>query len=161
MNTRLPAWAFVARVLLGVFFLWAAVVKMLHPTAFALAVSRYPMMAGSLQFLIQPVAIVLPWMEALAALAVLFAPGRLRAGGALLMAAMLVVFTIAIAAMLAGGQASSCGCFSVRADAASSNAWNIVRNVLMFAGAILVVADAHREENPLTQLRTKFRIPLS
>ena len=161
MKSRLAPWAFLARILLGVFFLWAATVKMRHPADFALAVSRYPMMAGSLQFLIQPVAILLPWMEALAALAVLFAPGRLRAGGALLMAAMLAVFTVAIAAMLASGQATSCGCFSVRADSSASNAWNIIRNLLMFAGAILVIADARREENPLTQLRTKFRIPLS
>ncbi|MBR6022431.1 MAG: DoxX family protein [Kiritimatiellae bacterium] len=150
-----------ARVLLAVFFVWAAVVKIASPDAFALAVSRYPILVGPFAVLINPVAILLPWIELASGLSLLFGPPRTRAAAALLVLAMLAVFTIAIAAMLASGQASSCGCFSLRADASSSNAWNIVRNLLLIVLASLVLAEASSADAPITRLRTKFRIPIS
>jgi len=150
-----------ARIALGAVFVWAACVKIAHPADFALAVSRYGILSGPLAVFVNPVAILLPWVELAAGLAVLAAPPRTRAAGAVVLAAMLVVFTAAIAVLLASGQATSCGCFSVRADASSSNAWNIVRNLLLLLAAAVVFAEARDADRPLTQLRTKFRVPLS
>lgn len=153
--------ALAARIVLAAVFVWAACVKIAHPDAFALAVSRYPVLVGPLAVFVNPVAIVLPWVELASGLAVLFAPPRTRAGAALLLAAMLLVFTLAISILLASGQTTSCGCFSVRADASSSNAWNIVRNLFLLLAAALAFADARDADRPLTRLKTKFRIPLS
>lgn len=160
--TPLAIAALAARIVLAAVFVWAACVKIAHPDAFALAVSRYPILVGPFSFLVNPVAIVLPWVELASGLAVLLTPPRTRAGAALLLAAMLLVFTLAITILLASGQTTSCGCFSVRADAASSNAWNIVRNLLLLLATALVLADAHTSTRPhRTPLLTKYRIPLS
>jgi hypothetical protein len=151
----------VARLALAAVFVWAACVKIAHPDAFALVVSRYPILVGPLAVFVNPVAIILPWVELASGLAVLLAPPRTRAGAALLLAAMLAVFTIAITILLASGQTTSCGCFSVRADASSSNVWNIARNLLLLAAAAIAFAEARDADRPLTRLKTKFRIPLS
>ena len=93
--TPLAIAALAARIVLAAVFVWAACVKIAHPDAFALAVSRYPILVGPFSFLVNPVAIVLPWVELASGLAVLLTPPRTRAGAALLLAAMLLVFTLA------------------------------------------------------------------
>lgn len=146
------------RLLLAGLFLWAASLKIADPAAFALAVSRYHILPGPL---VNPVAILLPWVEILSAAALLLPSRPLRAAGAALIAAMLAVFTLAIAWSLLLGHPPSCGCFSLRADAAPSNALNLLRNAALFAAALFVLFDALHPPRPLSPLRTKFRIPLS
>lgn len=127
--------ALLCRLVLAAVFLRACVVKIADPAAFALAVSRYHILPAPL---INLAAMVLPWVELLTG-ACLLLPARsrvllrLRLASLLLIAGMLLVFIVAIGYLLSQGQTASCGCFSMRADAASSNILNIVRNIVLVA----------------------------
>ena len=136
-----PLFLWLARIAVAAVFLGACLAKIRDPEAFALAVNRYRILPGEF---VNLVAIVLPWIELTAGLAVLAAPARLRAAGALLLAGMLTVFTIAISLNLLRGIEASCGCFSTRADAAVSDGWNLVRNGALIWLSLAVFLDAFR-----------------
>jgi len=149
--------ALLCRLALAGIFIAAACAKIADPAAFALAVSRYHILPG---MLINVAAIGLPWVELFSGLVLLLPaanPGlrRARLGALLVVAAMLATFTAAIAYLLLQGQTASCGCFSTRADASSSNIFNIVRNVLLLAAAIwAIVADAG-----IAGRRSRYEVP--
>lgn len=134
-----------ARLAVAGLFLAACIAKIRDPEAFALAVHRYRILPGEL---VNIVAMILPWIELTSGLAVLAAPARWRASGALLITAMLAVFTVAISLNLARGIEASCGCFSTRADAAVSDGWNLVRNGALIWLALAVFLDAFRPAVP-------------
>jgi len=136
-----PLFLWLARIAVAAVFLGACIAKIRDPELFALAVNRYRILPGEF---VNLVAIVLPWIELTAGLAVLAAPARLRAAGALLLAGMLTVFTIAISLNLLRGIEASCGCFSTRADAAVSDGWNLVRNGALIWLALAAFLDAFR-----------------
>ena len=140
-----PLFLWLARIAVAAVFLGACLAKIRDPEAFALAVNRYRILPGEF---VNLVAIVLPWIELTAGLAVLAAPARLRAAGALLLAGMLTVFTIAISLTLLRGIEASCGCFSTRADAAVSDGWNLVRNGALIWLALAAFLDAFRRASP-------------
>jgi putative oxidoreductase len=99
--------ALAARVYLGGIFLLACWHKLLDPGAFALDIATYQIVPLGL---VNLMAIVLPWVE-LAAGALLVVGFRTRAA-ALLIAAMMAMFTVAIAIALGKGLDMSCGCFA-------------------------------------------------
>ena len=136
-----PLFLWLARIAVAAVFLGACIAKIRDPELFALAVNRYRILPGEF---VNLVAIVLPWIELTAGLAVLAAPARLRAAGALLLAGMLTVFTIAISLNMLRGIEASCGCFSTRADAAVSDGWNLVRNGALIWLALAAFLDAFR-----------------
>ena len=136
-----PVFNWLARLAVAGLFLGACLAKIQDPEGFALAVSRYRILPG---VFVNWVAIILPWIELLCGLAVLAGPARVRAAGALLIAGMLVVFSLAISLNLLRGIEASCGCFSTRADAAVSDGWNLVRNGALIWLALAVLADAFR-----------------
>ena len=136
-----PLFLWLARIAVAAVFLGACIAKIRDPELFALAVNRYQILPGAF---VNLVAIVLPWIELTAGLAVLAAPARLRAAGALLLAGMLTVFTIAISLNMLRGIEASCGCFSTRADAAVSDGWNLVRNGALIWLALAAFLDAFR-----------------
>ncbi len=106
--TRIAAWCAVpARWYLGVLFGGACLHKIAEPASFALDIATYdilPLVAVNL------VAIVLPWIELFVA-GMLIAGWRVRAAS-LLVAAMMVVFLVALCIALARGLDMSCGCFA-------------------------------------------------
>ena len=136
-----PLFLWLARIAVAAVFLGACLAKIRDPELFALAVNRYRILPGEF---VNLVAIVLPWIELTSGLAVLAAPARLRAAGALIIAGMLTVFTIAISLNLLRGIEASCGCFSTRADAAVSDGWNLVRNGALIWLALVAFLDAFR-----------------
>ena len=145
MSRVRPLFLWLARIAVAAIFLGACLAKIRDPELFALAVNRYRILPGEF---VNLVAIVLPWIELTAGLAVLAAPARLRAAGALILAGMLAVFTIAISLNLLRGIEASCGCFSTRADAAVSDGWNLVRNGALIWLALAVHLDAARRAFP-------------
>ena len=118
-----------ARWILGLVFLVAAIPKLLAPHDFALAVFRHQMVPYPLVSLF---GIYLPWMELVAALALLFIP-RLRPAAAWILLGLLIVFTAAIAVNLGRGIDIACGCFSVDPKASHLGVWNLIRNGLLIA----------------------------
>lgn len=142
-----PVFIWLARLAVAALFLGACIAKIRDPEAFALAVNRYRLLPGEL---VNAMALLLPWIEFTAGLAVLAAPARLRAAGALIITGMLLVFTLAISLNLARGIEASCGCFSTRADAAVSDVWNLVRNGALIWLSLAVFLDAFRRTAPLS-----------
>lgn len=133
MNMRV---IFIAcRVLLGVVFLIACVHKILFPADFALAIFRYHILPSPL---INVTAITLPWMEFVAALAVMFSV-RFKDAAATLFLAMLTVFTGAMTYNIMRGLDISCGCFSTSAEADPLGWGNVFRNLgYMFLATVVL-----------------------
>jgi uncharacterized membrane protein YphA (DoxX/SURF4 family) len=100
------------RVALGLVFVYSSWAKIADPPGFAEMVWNYRILPG---FLVNPVAIVLPWLELLAGLALI--SGFLRKGAALLVGLMLVGFMVALSTDLARGIAIECDCFPTASEA--------------------------------------------
>ncbi len=103
---RHPLTVGVARLAIGLVFMVAALAKIGDPAYFAQQVHNYhlaPIWSENL------VALTLPWIELLAALALILGP-HARAGAVVTLAFMLV-FTVAVGAAWARGLDFRCGCF--------------------------------------------------
>jgi uncharacterized membrane protein YphA (DoxX/SURF4 family) len=97
---RLGRWA-----LAGI-FLYAAIPKILDPLGFAEDISHYALVPD---FLVNALAVVLPWIEAVVALALLTG---FAAEGALFTATLLLfVFLLALGQAWVRGLDIDCGCF--------------------------------------------------
>ena len=106
----------------------AAFPKISNPDKFALAVYQYQLLPA---MLVNPVAIYLPWLEISCAAALVALPAA-RRGALLLVAGMLVVFTLAIAWVVIRGQAIPCGCFGGE-DSTAAGWWSLARNCGLLA----------------------------
>jgi putative oxidoreductase len=100
------------RIVLGLVFVYSSWAKIADPPGFAEMVWNYRILPG---YLINPVAIVLPWLELLAGLALI--SGFLRKGAALLIGVVLMVFIVALSTDLLRGIAIECGCFPTASEA--------------------------------------------
>ena len=91
---------------LGVFFVAAALPKIVDPPSFAHMVYNYRILPGGV---INLMALVMPWIELLCGLALIL--GIWTAAARTIIAAMLLTFIAAISINLARGNAIDCGCF--------------------------------------------------
>jgi uncharacterized membrane protein YphA (DoxX/SURF4 family) len=119
---RLLTWA--ARVVLAAVFLWAASGKLADPQAFARSLWNYHLVPESLLPL---VAVLLPVVEALAAVALFVPP--LQRGSSLLLLSLLVLFTAALVSAMARGLDIDCGCFGE--GSSTVGPWLLVRNAAL------------------------------
>lgn len=94
------------QIALGLFFVIAALPKIADPPSFAHMVYNYRLIPGSL---VNAVALALPWFELLTGLALLL--GLWRRTATIWIAALLIVFVVAISVNLARANAIDCGCF--------------------------------------------------
>jgi putative oxidoreductase len=98
------------QIALGAIFIVAALPKVTDPPSFAHMIYNYRILPGGL---INLSSLVMPWVEIVCGLALILGvwikPARW------LIAAMLVVFIVAISINLARGNAIDCGCFDVSA----------------------------------------------
>lgn len=99
------------QIALGVIFIVAALPKIADPPSFAHMIYNYRILPGSL---INISALVMPWVEILAGLALVI--GVWKRPARWIIALMLAVFIVAISINLARGNAIDCGCFNI-ADA--------------------------------------------
>jgi putative oxidoreductase len=120
-------------IVLGAVFLAAGILKILDPHAFAVSIARLRIVPMAL---VGPVAILLPWIEIVGALA-LFQP-KLRDAALKLLLGMLGLFTIVLAIGLARGGAS-CGCFGTADSVFNRPEVALVRNALLIALAVLAL----------------------
>jgi uncharacterized membrane protein YphA (DoxX/SURF4 family) len=96
----------VAQIATGVIFLFAALPKIGDMGSFALQIHNYRAVPVALENLM---AITLPWIELVIALALLL--GIHARSGAVLSAGLMVVFLLAIGQAVARGLDIDCGCF--------------------------------------------------
>ena len=93
---------------LGAIFVIAAIPKIADPPSFAHMIYNYRLVPGSL---INLSALVMPWVELLAGLALIL--GVWKAAARTVTGILLAVFIIAISINLARDNAIDCGCFNV------------------------------------------------
>lgn len=96
---------FCFRLIIGGLFLYAGVIKIGHPYEFAAAVQAYQLLP---QFLVGLAAVVIPWLEIVCALALLFG---YKPRSALFTFMLLLVFFLAIIGLtMSRGLDIDCGC---------------------------------------------------
>ncbi len=94
------------RLVLGGLFVYAGAVKVLGPLDFAQNIRNYRLVGQSLSFI---AAVVLPWLEILAGVAL--AAGIWKRASALIISGLLVFFIVLTLVTIARGLDIDCGCF--------------------------------------------------
>lgn len=128
------------RFILGGIFLYAGVTKILDPAQFALSIYNYQLLPD---LLVNPAAIILPWVEVVAGVALIF--GWWVGGASLILTALLFVFMAALATTLARGLDISCGCFSSTGEGKVSWLYLIRDFTLFVMGTVVFLC--HSREN--------------
>jgi uncharacterized membrane protein YphA (DoxX/SURF4 family) len=134
------------RLLLGGFFVYASLDKIAAPVAFARIVYQWQILSPAPANL---VAVVLPWVEALAG--VLLIAGLWKREAAAMIAALLVVFILAAGSVMARGiDVENCGCVSTAKT--EEKAWwtgvgwfLVARNLAMLGAALVLIRVPPRE----------------
>jgi uncharacterized membrane protein YphA (DoxX/SURF4 family) len=96
------------QIALGLFFVVAALPKLVDPPSFAHMVYNYRLVPGAL---VNLMALAMPWLELLTGLALILGIWTRASAG--LVGALLLVFILAISVNLVRGNAIDCGCFDV------------------------------------------------
>ena len=142
MGKYLPS---AVRILLGVIFIYAALLKIADPVAFAGSVAAYRILPYFASYL---TAAVLPFLELSCGL-LLISGYRVR-GGALIIGAMNLVFMIALTAAIVRGLDIDCGCF--KQGGTKTTPWTaLLRDAVFLAMTLFVLrteAKSDREPSP-------------
>jgi uncharacterized membrane protein YphA (DoxX/SURF4 family) len=132
-----------ARWVVGGVFLYASLDKIADPASFAQAVYNYRLLPLSL---LHPFALLLPWLEAVAGLALI--AGVWWRGAALLCSVLTLTFTLAVASALLRQLDISCGCFHTTGGASvgMSLLWRDLLLLVACLGLLLIHAPGHRTQ---------------
>lgn len=123
------------RLILGITFLYAGIIKASASQAFAIALLPFTFIDSMWT---GPLAVGLAWMEILAGVLVL-AP-RIYEAGAAMIAGLCLVFIAVLSWALWNGYIVSCGCFGEdMAPSAAKMLLTIGRDILLFAAAVAIV----------------------
>jgi putative oxidoreductase len=120
------------RIGLGLVFLYAGALKAFAPLTLAGDIANYHLLPAAWVPLF---AVTLPWIEILVGFALVL--GLFGRGAALVAAALMAVFTVALSQALLRGIDLACGCFG-GTDPATG--WTVLRDVVFLAVALHVVA---------------------
>ena len=114
-----------ARWLLGLTFIYASYNKILFPADFAKIIYGYDLFPATL---INLIAIILPFLELVVALALIF--GIYPRSAVLIVNAMLVAFIILLSINLIRGHEFNCGCFQLQnSENSVSSRTTIIRDI--------------------------------
>lgn len=127
----------VLRILLAVIFIYAAIGKIIGPTAFAADIDNYRLLP---YILVTLVALILPWLEVICGLLLII--GRWLSGASLLVMGMNAVFIIAIASAILRGLDISCGCFSLSQDGSRVGLTRLAEDAAFFLAAWFIYREA-------------------
>ena len=131
------------RLILGITFLYAGIIKASASQAFAIALLPFTFIDSMWT---GPLAIGLAWMEILAGVLVL-AP-RIYEAGAAMIAGLCLVFIAVLSWALWNGYIVSCGCFGEdMAPSAAKMLLAIGRDILLFAGAVAIMVMPRLRKN--------------
>jgi putative oxidoreductase len=128
-----------SRLVLGGLFVYAGIVKVLDPLDFAQNIRNYRLVGQSLSFL---AAVILPWLEILAGLAL--AAGVWRRASAFVISALLGCFIVLTLVTIVRGLDVDCGCFG--ALSRKSGFGVILEDLgMLYMGLALLVARERRD----------------
>lgn len=111
------------RVLVAGIFLYASYDKILHPADFASIIKDYRLLPD---VLINPAAIILPWLELI--LGGLLLAGKWLEGALFLVNALMLVFWASLVVNAVRGIDIGCGCFSTAKESGGNMTWYIFRD---------------------------------
>ena len=123
----------VSQIAIGILMAWAGLAKIGDLRGFAEQLHNFRMIPIPIENLI---AISLPWIELVAALALVF--GIRARAGAILVALMLAAFTTAVSVAMVMGLDIECGCFGT-GDATRVGLQKLVENVGLTALALVAL----------------------
>lgn len=146
LNNEYVVWT--ARVFLGLTLVVAAIDKAADPSAFVVSVANYDLLPA---VLLSTVATILPWIELVTGLAIMF--GILTRGGAFLALILFSFFTLAVLIALARGLDISCGCFSQDPEVGKIGWYKVAENI----GLMIVSAFLFFSENTAFTLEEYYR----
>jgi len=119
--------------MVAVVFIYAGLVKIINPAAFAEQVDNYRLLP---YFMVTLVAVILPWLELFCGLLLLF--GRWLPGATMVLMLLNVIFLIAIISVLARGLDISCGCFSTGDEGARIGTQKLIEDLLLLAANLAI-----------------------
>lgn len=128
---------FIIRFGLAALFIYSGTVKLINPAAFAINIDNYAILP---YIVVTLMAAVLPCLEVICGLALL--SGKWIQGAALWIAAMNIVFIIAIASAMLRGLDISCGCHSTSTEGARVGLQKLLENLFLLAASIYLYKDA-------------------
>jgi putative oxidoreductase len=139
---RHPGVYWAVAIVLGALFVYASLDKIGAPRDFARIVYHYRLAGPSAKLGFLPanlLAVVLPWVEIVCG--VLLIVGVCRREAAVITAALLVTFVVAVSWALAHGiDIKNCGCFTVTSEGRSAGIRLILGDVAMLLAAVYVAA---------------------
>lgn len=134
--------------ILGGLFIYASIDKIVHPHAFAKIIYNYQLMPD---IFIYFMAVTLPWVEMIAGFALV--AGIYRRASAIILSALLVIFSVAISINLIRGLNFDCGCFSTLTTEGGSDPVGLLLRDLLILIPGLIISFFYRpfskKQNPL------------
>ena len=130
-----PTVTLAARVVLGLVFIAAALPKIADPPGFAKAIWAYQLVPAAA---LNPLALVLPWLELLCGLALV--AGVWVRPAVLWVGTLLLTFSLALAINLARHRPVDCGCFGSAAPKTEAQRLTDMRWVLLRDAGLLLLA---------------------
>jgi uncharacterized membrane protein YphA (DoxX/SURF4 family) len=127
----MAALGFVLRASVAAAFVTAAILKLRDGVGFAEQIANYQLLPEFSNYL----AVMLPWVELVAAVWLMTADSSWRAAATVLLLGLLVVFTTAIGRAWFLGINLECGCFG--AGSTNIGPWPILRNVCLASALLL------------------------
>lgn len=123
-----------SRMVLGGLFIYASLDKIAHPEAFVKIISNYKLLP---EFLINFFAVVLPWVEMISGILLIF--NRFTRSAAIVLSGLLLVFIAAIGINAIRGLDVSCGCFSTASGEAES--WHVLvfRDLIFLIPGLVII----------------------
>ena len=122
------------RILLGAVFIWASWSKIMDPNGFAAIIQSYQILP---QQLVNPVAILLPWVEA--ACGVCLICGYMVKGSVFIVNVLMIIFILALTVNVYRGVDVACGCFAVSAPGEKITTATVVRDLALLASGLWIL----------------------
>lgn len=141
---------FIGRLILGGIFIYASIEKIAFPGDFAKAVQAYSIIP---KFLINPIAIILPWVELIAGLFLI--TGLFLKQTALFVSFLIIIFFVSTTIGFVTGTLQECGCFSKSQVLYTNNKALIAfRDLLLLVISILLCLTL-KTETSLSEIKRK------
>ena len=114
----------------------------MDPNSFAGIIQSYQILP---QQMVNPVALLLPWVEALCGLCLVC--GYLVKGSVLIVDILMIIFILALTFNLYRGVDVDCGCFAVTAPGEKITVYTIARDLLLLAIGLWILYYRIKTEN--------------
>jgi len=125
------------RWVLALIFIYAAAGKILHPAEFVNNIDNYRLLP---YFAISVMAVILPWIEVLCGLLLIF--GKWQRGASLILIVLNAVFIFAISSALARGLDIDCGCFTLLEAGAKVGLLRIAEDIVLLSMSLWIFVRA-------------------